>query len=122
MALRNSKNPAGSSASPVASFRCPVSPVRFPFWMLVPAGLATEPPRGAPRRVATFSSAARAVAYWEAADDVERKLNLVSRSSRPHVRKVLSRFGVTRVCHDRRFDGAGGTEMSVADLFAGWKL
>ncbi len=122
MVLRSFKTPAGYSASPVASLRCPVSPVRFPFWMLVPGDLANDASRRAPRRVATFSSAARAIAYWEAAEDVTRELNLVSRPSRPDIRKVLSRFGVTRVCHDRVFDGAGGTEMSVADLFGDWTL
>ncbi len=97
-------------------------PVRFPFWMLVPAGPATRAGCGAPRRVATFSSAARAVAYREAAENVAGDLKLVSRTSRPDIHEVLSRCGVTRVCHDRDFDGAGGTEMSVDDLFAGWTL
>ena len=97
-------------------------PVRFPFWMLVPAGPPAHAGRAAPRRVATFSSAARAVAYGEAAEEVAADLTLVSRPSRPEIKQVLSRFGVTRVCHDHGSDGTGGTEMSVDELFAGWTL
>ena len=96
--------------------------LRFPFWILIPRDPAPDAGCDTPNHVATFSSAARAVSYMEAAGSGKWDVRLVSRPSRREIEEFLRRFGVTRVCHDREPDGTGGTEMTVDELLAGWTL